>query len=908
MSSASEPKNGTSLRSSFFLTFFLLLCFAMTGTAGYVKMQLDKAEIDLSAPDKTFSTEAHLYEKTILNLGYGGFLGAAQTYMGKMDRAALGQMRQYYETANEAALTASKNASVPVRRDVKAVMDLYKKIVVLAETGGDALSSGITQSDLMMASGAMATLNARLQTIQAQNKMGAQSAFKQWSLALMLVAWAAILLATGLALWAFSAQEKQLKAPIKTLVQSIANMTKGNLNKSIWGLERSDEIGNLARAIDIARLYFLQIPDISIVESNGTTRLKFDGESRSMFQNMMNDVKNHFEGIAKRTNDYSDEVTLHQEKLAEMNAHVKELLEEFEQQDDLRETIVKSLSCALEDAATSLASSQEKGVQKLCASTESLLTAQENSAKKINEISRSMTVTQGKGIQQIEQIIPSMQNRLQNMEQLSQQASTQISQSLGSLLKAEKTLHDTSSQGQQSIKQLASATGQMGEHMFAALNLMQASGKQFNDSTDSVRMRLSEAIETLRHGEDGLQEMIQRAENRLAGTVNAEKNMSSLATRAEESAIKMDRAVDSITDRHEILNEQVVTAAHRMESIMANFDAAQRAMSDATGYIRRDSSLISNLLEELRKNNDQLLSSLSKSSQSGFSAVQNLAEKSHALMQRLEVQIQNQAQTAGEHLDEMSTYSQSIAQQASSTNGSLGQAINSLKAEQEKLVSTRKRFTETLNDIGMRLEEHATSTFGKTEEWASKSFVKLTGLADQVENVMSRLSMLGQLTGTLGAVAGQLGQIVPALTERSGSSLPMPAISTQVVSSAPQPPIIIDMDDTKELIVKQTEEVLKEIQGQWHEANLQMEAMHDQLAQIVIQQKDQLETRLVVLDKKLTETSEALLEDVDEGSEEEDRQGEIINELVTAMSKINEHVMDLDDVVEEAGLSKKKAS
>ncbi|HBM90277.1 MAG TPA: hypothetical protein DD400_00115 [Rhodospirillaceae bacterium] len=908
MSSASEPKTSTSLRSGFFLTFFLILCFAMTGTAGYVKMQLDKAEIALVAPDEAFSTEENLYEKTVLNLGYGGFLGAAQTYMSKMDRTALGQMRQFYETANEAALAASKNATVPIRRDIKAVMDIYRKIVVLAETGGDALSSGITQSDLMMASGAMATLNARLQTLQARDRVTAQSAFKKWSSALMLVAWAAILLATGLSLWTFSAQEKQLKGPIKSLVQSIANMTKGDLNKSIWGLERSDEIGDLARAMNIARLYFLEIPDISIVESNGTTRLKFDGESRSMFQNMMNDIKGHFEGIAKKTNSYSDEVTLHQETLAEMNRHIKEMLEEFKQQDDLRETIVKSLSCTLEDAATSLASSQEKGVQNLCASTETLLATQEKGAQKLHEVSQSLTETQEKGIKQIKHILPAMENRLHSMEDISQQASTQISHSLSSLLKTEKTLRNTSNQGQQSIKQLAGATGQMGEHMFAALNLMQASGKQFNDTTDSVRMRLSEAVETLRQGEDGIQDMIQRTESRLAGTVNAEENMSSLATRAEESAIKMEHAVDSITDRHELLNEQVVTAAHRMESIMANFDAAQRAMSDATGYIRRDSSLISNILEELRKNNNQLLSSLSQSSQSGFSAVQNLAEKSHALMQRLEVQIQNQAKTAEEHLDEMSTYSQSMAQQASSTNGSLGQAITSLKSEQEKLSSTRKRFTETLNDIGMRLEEHATSTFSKTEEWASKSFVKLTNIAEQVEGVMNRLSMLGQLTGTLGAVAGQLGQIVPALTEKSGSSLPMPTISTQVSSSAPQPPIIIDMDDTKELIVKQTEDVLKKIQGQWHEANLQMEAMHDQLAQIVVQQKDQLETRLVVLDKKLTETSNALLEDVGEGSEEEDRQGEIINELVTAMSKINEHVMELDDVVEDAGLSKKEAS
>ena len=118
-----------------------------------------------------------------------------------------------------------------------------------------------------------------------------------------------------------------------------------------------------------------------------------------------------------------------------------------------------------------------------------------------------------------------------------------------------------------------------------------------------------------------------------------------------------------------------------------------------------------------------------------------------------------------------------------------------------------------------------------------------------------------------------------------------------------QAPVIIDMEGTKQLIVQQTEDVIKELHSQWHKAVNQMEAMHDQLAQIVIQQKDQLETRLVVMDKKLRDAAD-VMEETAELADAEERQAAVLNELVSAISKINEHVMEIDDVIENAGLKK----
>lgn len=44
--------------------------------------------------------------------------------------------------------------------------------------------------------------------------------------------------------------------------------------------------------------------------------------------------------------------------------------------------------------------------------------------------------------------------------------------------------------------------------------------------------------------------------------------------------------------------------------------------------------------------------------------------------------------------------------------------------------------------------------------------------------------------------------------------------------------------------------LVSEIQEQWYQTLTQMSTMHDELAQLITQQKDQLEMRLVVLDRK----------------------------------------------------------
>lgn len=858
MTSNSVTKSKTIPLSTLVLCGIALICLVMIGVTGYVKYQLDRSEGTLAAPDTAFTPDQELYQKTTHALGYSGFLAAAQNFMNTRDRAALGDMRMNFKTAQEAINRLGSKAPTSVRRDMTSIMDIFASLITKAEES-DTTAYGLTSTDLLTAATSLSTLEMRMHSALASNRLSSYESVKSWGMWLMLIAWSSLIAIGGLTACLFFVIRNRQSEPMKALIQSLDNMVSGNMTAQIWGTERNDPVGEIARAIDRTRQRFLQIPDISVLSEDGPVHMKFEGESRSLFENMMKNISLSFEQARQNALGFTGTMNAQHDILASIISRFNGVLGQIQQQGTNYEETIQALSTSLTQAAESLAYTQT-----------------ENNA-------------------QVGRLVPYMQERIQNMAEVTHLAGNQVTQSLQTLLKAETTLRGSATQSQQVVQQLANATNQMGERMFAALNLMQASGKKLNDTTETVKSRFNEAVDTLGRGENNLQQIITRAETRLASTINAEENMAALASRTESSAEKMEKAVNNICERHEGLSEQVITATHRMESIVASFDAAQRSMSEATTQVRRDGNLINSLLVELRANNDQLLSSVHQNSQTSFSAVQSLAEKSHALMQRLEIQIQQQAQSAEARIDELTAHGQVMAQQATSTTSTLAQTVSSLKNEQDKLSATRARFSDTITDIGTRFEQQATTTFGKTEQWAAQSFAKLSTIAEQVESVMQRLGMLGQLTGTLGTVAGQLGQLVPTLTQLQTNATP------SYYSDAPTP--VVDMSETKALIVKQTEDVLNELQHQWHTAVVQMEAMHDQLAQIVVEQKDQLETRLVVMDKKLRDATENMKAAATE-PENEERQADIMNEIISAISKINEHVIELDGVIEDAGLKK----
>ncbi len=885
MSLLSSKNSGVSFLSTLVLGLITFLCVALIGTTGYLKYQLDRSEIRLAAPDAGFTKDQEVYEKTLHSLGYGGFLGFAQTLTVRADGNALADMRQNLKMARDALKRLPEKTSASARHDIQAIADIYNNVLTKAEANAAAVPNapGLTNGDLAPAIAALPVLESRLQSAVATSRLLAQDDFRLWGLGLTLMAWCSLVLAAAMTAGLYLTLRNRQAAPLRALAQSVENLSRGDMQTPIWGMERRDAIGELARAVDLARYHFSQLPDLSLMSEQGPVRLKFEGETRSLFEAMMRSISGDHEFTRKETANFTASILEQQTILTELAARINAALNQIQQFGNAsRDTI-------------------------------------QNLAKSMSDTSGALSKTHERGIAQIDRLVPYMQERAQNMAEVTHIAGTKVTQMLQAMVKAENTLQNSAAQSQKIVEEFGATTNQIGERLFAVTNLMQASNKVLTETTDTAQSRFNEAVEKLSRGETHLQQIIKRTDDRLNSTLHVEESLSALASRTEGNIERMESAAHAMSERHEQLSEQVVLATHRMEGIVASFDTAQRAMADAMQQLRRDGSLLSGLLEELRANNDQLLSSISQNSQASFGAVQNLTDRSHELMHKLESHIGHQAQESETRFIGIAAKSQAMAEQADTALAAMAQTTTTLRAENERLVATRTRFTDTVSQIGARLEQQANDTFSKAEQWSAQNYAKLSALAESMESVMKRLDILGQLTGTLGSVAGQLGQLMPALTQspsltgarETGANANAltealrAELQSQSQQSAAQIAALQDqlahilaevkergqarLDPEAPVEVSIPESLLSRIQMQWHETMVQIEAMHDQLAQMIVQQKDQLETRLVVMDKKL----KGGVFDPESG----DQQAMILNDIVMTLAKINEHVVQLDDVV-----------
>jgi len=93
---------------------------------------------------------------------------------------------------------------------------------------------------------------------------------------------APMIIASALAAGIYLTLRDRNSAPLRALSQSVKNMARGDMRTPIWGMERQDTLGELARAVDMARFQFSQLPDMAVMSDQGPVRLRFEGTAALM--------------------------------------------------------------------------------------------------------------------------------------------------------------------------------------------------------------------------------------------------------------------------------------------------------------------------------------------------------------------------------------------------------------------------------------------------------------------------------------------------------------------------------------------------------------------------------------------------------------------------------------------------
>lgn len=460
--SASPPSSSPSVSrlTGFVLGLVVLVCMLLIGGAGYVKYEMDRADSILVAPDAAFVTDQEAVEQLRRALGYSGFVGFAHNYAATHDTNIISDMRAQIKIANEMVGRLPEKTPGASRHDMQAILDVFQEALTKAEkSNNDPL--GFTQTDMAPLYAALPVLDARIESAAASNRLAAQGQMQFWSMLLTLVSWCSLIIASALVAGIYLTLRGRNSAPLRALAQSVKNMARGDMRSSIWGMERQDLVGELARTIDLARYNFSQLPDMSLLSEQGPVRLRFEGNTRSLFEAMMRVISRDSEHVRQQAGNLTEAITKQQEAIALISSRVEAVLHNVEKRGLDGDQQVRQV------------------LQTVTSSAQSLRNAQEHAADQLNRI------------------LPYLQERAQGMAEITQITGKQVSQALASLTISERGLRTSADQSEEAVKKLSSVADNLGERMFGAVNLLQASGKILAESTEKTQSRLNDAIAML---------------------------------------------------------------------------------------------------------------------------------------------------------------------------------------------------------------------------------------------------------------------------------------------------------------------------------------------------------------------------------------------------------------------------
>ncbi|MER2520905.1 MAG: hypothetical protein ABTQ34_09525 [Bdellovibrionales bacterium] len=370
---------------------------------------------------------------------------------------------------------------------------------------------------------------------------------QMWSTFLTLASWLSLMIATALTAAMFLIVRARHATPMQALVQSVKNLASGDMRTAIWGMERQDTVGELARAIDMARYQLSQIPDLTILSEQGPLRLRFEGDSRSVFEAMMRIVSKDSEQVHKHATLLAETAKSQQEMLTSFGPRIQNALRAIEEQTVMGQTQARqSLQAAMSIAA-------------------SLKSAQEHATDQLNRL------------------VPYMQDRAQGMTEITQIAGKQVSQVVQSLAQTERALRQSAEQSGAVVEKLSKSADHLGERMFGAVNLLQASGKVLAEVSEKTQSKIQDVVARLSKDFETL---------RLQGLANAQ-------ARADQTSPRLEAAVSALentrTRLQDVLAEQSKAAKAQIEllltqsgGLLTQSATASQTMSTVSDHMRTE--------------------------------------------------------------------------------------------------------------------------------------------------------------------------------------------------------------------------------------------------------------------------------------------------------------------------------
>lgn len=280
---------------------------------GYVS-ELQRALNDPAEPARVATQQIAAVEHA---LGYAGFLKTYRTYRLTGDAGAKAQLTRHAIEADRALtqlkkIYGSDSRATEALREAESIGEAFAHVVRTApEAGAAALRGTAAMNDLATMPQppqletsylALRTALDRLTAIDQNSQRGGVASALNWSQILIVAALGALVL--GLLIVAALLQLGIIQ-PLKALERSLTSVGDGALGQEVWGTERNDEFGTVARAGEKLRRSLTETTAVKALAQKGQLHLTLDGQSSLLLQKLADEVTNTTAALKSAAADFA---------------------------------------------------------------------------------------------------------------------------------------------------------------------------------------------------------------------------------------------------------------------------------------------------------------------------------------------------------------------------------------------------------------------------------------------------------------------------------------------------------------------------------------------------------------------------------------------------------------------------
>lgn len=516
-------------------------------------------------------------------LGYDGFLKVYRNYRVTGDGAARPQLNERSAEAGRAiealrTIYAASPAALDALREAHAVSDTFAHVAETAPEMGPAALRGTAAMDALNTLPQSPQLEAaylslrsaldRLKQAEQDHQLGDVASALNWSQMLIVGALACLVL--GLLVVAGLLQLGIIQ-PLKSLQRSLASIGEGNVGQRIWGADRKDEIGELARAGEKLRRSLTETTALRSLAENGQLRITLEGQGSLLFEKL------------------AAEVTTAAEVLKNASTDLTKLQTDSRQEFDAALAKLNQTSAGIDEAAKVLRHDTAVAISGVRASGEELLAAANRRAERLDQIAARFE----HGGQQMETVVA-------GVKESTSRAMDELSNATGSM----KRLAEGAQQIQNAF---FSSCDKISSDAANTTQNVRTLAAGLSDAVGSVDDRLSKKLTALDQLEQGLNATLSKLQASADDTVNAlSRTAGALDAHHAASETRIDKTIGEFEEIIRIFREDETALHQSSAGVVADICAAQRTIAETAETRGAESRELAGATARLREIADRL--------------------------------------------------------------------------------------------------------------------------------------------------------------------------------------------------------------------------------------------------------------------------------------------------------------